>query len=777
MGTAPLQLRVLNVGRGVAAAYATRLLADLGVDASHWTWCDQRPGDWPDDRLFNEYFGLGIEEVERETPISEVLVHLERLAPMFDVIITDFTAPEVGQGDLLKRLLPRNPTIVVANVDHFGRTGPYANWVGDELTDYAMGGYWAIAGDPGQPPLRVPGYQAQFHGGMQLAIATLAAIRHARLTGEGQEVEATALDAMLGAHWSTTVAWTHEGRILKRLGSDLFPAKDGYVFFYRLGLYSNIFLLIERPELMDDPRFSTIANWFANGEELWSMVAEWCSRHSVDEIVTTAQELRIPVTPMNTASTLLADPVLAEREFFQRVGDALLPGLPYRWTDPWVAPVASTRLGEALSAKAIQAKPPRSSVRQSGRRALSGIRVLELTNNWAGPIAGRHLADLGAEVIKVELASKPATRASHYPGGEPGKYHWNRSGYFNEMNRNKRDISLNLATPRGRELFLELAAKADAVVENNSARVMPNLGVGYDDLTKVNPRLVMVSISGFGATGARRDWVAFGSNIEAACGLAAITGYPGGLPQRTGTFVADPIAGAHGAIAVIAGLERRDREGIGSHIDISLTESALPFMLRAFTHYQSTGELLPRNGNGEPKDAPTGAYRCFGTDDWIAIAVRTDPQWSQLCALSGIDEQLGTTRETRLTNREAIDRALNGWTATLDQYECARLLQAHRIPAAPILQNNQIHSDPHLFAREAFIPIEHPDTGVLPYPGFPWSLSATPAELTCPAPRFGEGNEYVFRQLLGLSADELQGLYDDGTSSTAPAGLVAVSVR
>ncbi len=778
MMTAPLSIRVLNVGRGVAAAYTTRLFADLGAECSHLTWCAPRPGDWPEDDLFREYFRRGIEQVNRQESLIGLLARLEAVTPSFDLIVSDFSLAEVGPGDLIRRLGALNPAIVIANADHFGRTGPYGGWAGDELTDYAMGGYWAIAGDPGATPLRVPGYQAQFHGGMQLALAALAAVRHARLSGQGQEVEATALDAMLGAHWSTTVAWTHEGRILKRGGSDLFPAKDGYVFFYRVGLYSNIFILIDQPELMEDPKFSTIANWFANAEELWRMVAEWCADHSVDEIVNSAQELRIPVTPMNTARTLLEDPVLAERGFFQSLGNAKVPGLPYRWTEPWGEATAPSRLSELIE-KGTSPAVPRGTSTQAGprKRALEGIRVLELTNNWAGPIAGRHLADLGAEVIKIELASKPATRVSHYPGGEPGKYHWNRSGYFNEMNRNKRDISLNLATPHGRDLFLQLVAKADAVVENNSARVMPNLGVGYEDLSKVNPRLIMVSISGFGATGARRDWVAFGSNIEAACGLAAVTGYPDGLPQRTGTFVADPIAGAHGAIAVIAGLERRDRTGLGAHVDISLTESALPFMLRAFTYYQSTGELLPRNGNGEPEDAPTGAYRCYGSDDWVAIAIRTDGQWAQLCQLTGIDVGLGATREKRLANRQLIDEKLSAWASGLDQYECVRLLQAHLIPAAPILHNYQMHSDPHLFARNAFIHIEHPDTGVLPYPGFPWTLSLTPGELGCAAPRFGEGNDYVFGQLLGLSPDEIHQLYADGTSSTAPVGMVAINVR
>lgn len=782
MGSEPLRTRVLSLARGVAGAYAVRLMADLGAECSRLHWSEDRPGDWPDDPLFRAFFREGVEEIGRLTPLDELVPQVESLASSFDLVVTDFTAHEVATGQLMERLRPFNPSLVVANADHFGRTGPYAGWAGDELTDYAMGGYWAIAGDPGKAPLRVPGFQAQFHAGMHLGLGSLAALRHARLTGEGQELEVSAVEAMLGAHWSTTIAWTHEGRVLTREGSDLIKAADGWVFFYRLGMHPNLFLLIERPELTDDPRFGTFAGWYANREEVWSLIADWCRNRSVDEIVESAQALRIPVTPMNTAATLLADPVLHERQFFRDVAGAKLPGRPYRWTDPWPSGSAPSRLKSLFESSPIAhpVAPHFSEITRSARGGglpLAGIRVLELTNNWAGPVAGRHLADLGAEVIKVELATKPATRGSHYPGNEPGKYHWNRSGYFNEMNRNKRDVALNLATPRGRELFLKLVEGADAIVENNSARVMPNLGLGYEDLAAVNPRLVMASISGFGATGARRDWVAYGSNIEAACGLAAITGHRNGLPQRTGSFIADPIAGAHAAIAILAGLERRDRIGKGAHIDVSLTESAIPFMLRAFTHFQLTGELLPRNGNAEPEDAPTDAYRCAGTDAWVAIAVRTDDQWRAVARIAALDPALGKNRESRVHNRERIDELLNAWTLQLDQYECCRLLQRHGVPAAPILQNWQLHSDPHLFARDAFIPIEHPDTGVLPYPGFPWHLQATPAAVRFAAPRFAEGNDYVFRSLLGLSDGDVARLYADGTTASEPIGMVAVKVR
>lgn len=775
---APLTLRVLSLSRGVAGAFAHRLLADLGAEVSWWNW-SARPGDWPPSPLFRRYFEAGIECLSSESSQSELLEQLPFIASEFDVVLTDFAEPEVAWGRTFETLEPYNPAIVVANADHFGRVGPYARMLGDELTDYAMGGYWSLAGDPSREPLRVPGYQAQFHAGMHLALATLAACRHAKATGQGQEIEVTGVEAMVGAHWSTTVAWTHEGRILTRAGADVFRAKDGWVFFYQMAFYPNVLVLIEQPELMDDPRWTTYPAWIENGHELWKLVAEWCLDHTVAEIVQGGQDLRIPVTPVENARGLLSDPVLAERRFFREVDGRALPGRPTKWSADWetMPPTRlTTNLQRRTSAPRNAAAPSitaRPSINPGA--ALRGIRVLELTNNWAGPIAGRHLADLGAEVIKIELATKPATRGSHYPGKIPGKHHWNRSGYFNEMNRNKRGLSLNIASVRGRELFLELVRTSDIVVENNSARVMPNLGVGYDVLKVVNPGIIMASISGFGASGARRDWVAFGSNIEAASGLAAMTGYHDDVPYRTGSFVADPIGGAQAAIAILAALDHRGRTGEGSHIDVSLIEATLPFMLMGFTHLHEQGSLYPAAGNNEPADAPCGAYPTGNFDDWVAIAVRTDEQFESLARAANIPSELTGDRDFRCAHRAEIDTHLSNWTRDLAQGECFRLLQRIGVPAAPILHNWQLHSDPHLFERQTFIQIDHPDTGVFPYPGFPWSFSRTPAELRCAAPQFGEGNHYVFAQVLGLHEAAIAALYDEGVTTDQPIGMPSFS--
>ena len=771
---APIKFRVLNLARGVAGAICVRMLGDLGAGVSVLKWDEsfQNHVDFEYTDLFHSILEDGFEVCAEVKKMSDLEEYLPSLANSFDLFVTDFDVSEMEEGRLYDLLSKLNPSVVVANVSHFGRTGPYSRWRGDELTDYALGGYWALAGDADKEPLRVPGQQAQFHGGTQLAFAAIVALRHARLTGQGQEVDVSSAEAMLGAHWSTTIAWTHEGRILQRSGSDLIKARDGWVHFYHLALYDDIFTLFNCVDLLNDSRFESIAARIANIDELVDIAKLWCIDREVMEIVNGAQSLRIPVTPVADVPMLLNDDHLLNRGYFKSVKSATVPGLPWRWDYSWELDRNGNFLEDALSRGELSLEQGPADIQTKNGEVeeapLEGIRILELTNNWAGPIACRHLADLGAEVIKIELSTKLATRASHYPGIDPGKAHWNRSGYFNEMNRNKRDISLNLATEQGRELFLNLVAQSDVVIENNSARVMPNLGVGYERLKEVNPSIVMASISGFGATGKRRDWLAYGSNIEAACGLASTTGYSDVLPYRTGSFVADPIAGIHAAIGVLAALERRDETGQGAYLDIALTESAMTFMLESFVWFHKKQHSMPRNGNIDHGDAPTGAYPCFGRDEWIAIAVRTDEQWHALTDLAGFEDIRLMNVGERIRNRSVIDHRIKEWVQEFSQFEIVKMLQSVGVPSAPILHNWQLHSDPHFHDRNAFISIEHPDTGVYPYPGFMWRFSKTKPSLRRHAPRFGEANTYVFGTLLGLTDEEIDDLFKAGVSSRQP---------
>ncbi len=404
---------------------------------------------------------------------------------------------------------------------------------------------------------------------------------------------------------------------------------------------------------------------------------------------------------------------------------------------------------------------------------LAGLRVLELTANWAGPLAGRYLADLGAEVIKVEAPKRPATRGLHYAGGDGRTRPYNRSGYFNKLNRNKLGVALDLSLPRGREAFLRLVRRADVVIENNSARVLANLNLTYDVLRQEKPDIILCSMSGFGGSGPERDYVAYGSNIETVSGLAALMAYHDDpTPHRTGSYYADPVAGAHGAIAILAALRHRDRTGRGQWIDLSLLESAAALFGEALMDWSLNGRVAVPLGNRHPFYAPQGCYPCAGNDSWLVLTVRDEAEWQGLCRVLGrtdlaSDPDLGTAAGRRAAH-DALDDAISAWSRGLDHYEAARRLQAEGVPAAPVLANWELLSDPHIFARGFYVPVPHREVGVLPFPGMPWHFSDTPGAVRFGAPCFAEHNGLVFREILGLPEEEIEKLYAEGVTADEP---------
>ena len=776
---------VVDVSEGVAGGYAGRLLADLGAEVvkveppsgDSLRALGPFPGDSPDLEAGGLHLALnaGKRSVVLDLESRAGRERLRALAMQADVLLEN-AGPGVMEGRGLGpgTLLEAHPQLVYASHSPFGLTGPYARRVTSEIVDWAMGGYMYFGGDPGRSPLMVHGHQAELHGGMQLAAGALAALWHARRTGAGQHVEVSTLEAMLNAHVWLTTMWTHGGIVQSRELSMLIPCADGQVIW--MGMRNlDIFVLIERPELVDDPRWATPEGWRAAIPEIRALFAEWARDRSRGDVCEQGQALRLAITQVNTVEELSNSRQLRERGWWREtphpeLGALLLPGPPWAMSGTPAGPAGAA---PRLDADAGYAPPPRE--RAEPRRGdpdaipLEGIRILEITGNWSGPLTGRHFGDLGAEVVKVELARRPATRVSHPPGGEGWETFYNRSGYFNLFNRNKRDLCLDLATDRGRELFLRLVEDADVVLENNSARVFPQLGLGYETLAKRNPRVVMCSISGFGATGPERDHLAYGSNIEASCGLAAQTGYSDGVPHGTGSYYADPVTGAHATVGILAALLARERTGNGQWLDMALQESAAAFITESIMDYRLNGRVARPRGNRSTRIAPQGAYRSLGTDCWLALGVETDGQWRALCtAIERPDlADRFPTLEARLGAHDEIDAAIEAWSETRNHNRAVTLLQEAGVPAGPVLANWEIVSDPHLYERGYFVDIVHPDTGHQRWDGFPWRLSRTPARVRRPAPLFAEHNDEILGEL-GLSPEAIRRLRDEEVIADEP---------
>ena len=417
----------------------------------------------------------------------------------------------------------------------------------------------------------------------------------------------------------------------------------------------------------------------------------------------------------------------------------------------------------------------------SRKLPLESVRALELAEIWAGPFCGALLADMGAEIIKVESIQRiargslnPAPDAGGYPGDGPGDRPWNRSASFNALNRNKIGLTLDLSSPQGAESFLDLVGVSDVVFTNYAYGVMDRLGLGYETLRKVKPDLIVLFTPGYGNTGPYKTHKSMGMAIDAMTGHTALRGYPD-LDLSTNSLVHHPdaVGGVTAVFAICTALLRRARTGQGQFIDLSQAEAFMPHLGELFLDYGMNGAARGRTGNRHPKMAPHGCYPCAGEDHWVTIAVRNEREWRAFCQAIGSPDLAGNTRfsslQARLDNQDELDALVSQWTSSRDRYEVTDRLQKEKIAASPVLDcGSDTYNDPHLQARDYFQVVTHPDAGTYPMSGPIWSLASQERKRHEPAPMLGQHNAEVLGDLLGMSSDELRSLEDEKVIGTVP---------
>jgi len=409
------------------------------------------------------------------------------------------------------------------------------------------------------------------------------------------------------------------------------------------------------------------------------------------------------------------------------------------------------------------------------------VRVLDLTTAWSGPMATRCLAFLGADVIRVENPSRidswrgigrGAGDPASYPDGDPGPRPYNRNYRFNAVNTDKRSIALDLRRPQGREIALRLALRCDVVVANFSDGVLDRLGLGYAELSLRRPDIIVVEMPAYGAGGTLTSYLAMGNTMEAMAGMTVLMGYGDGVPRMTGTFYLDPMGGLHAAAAVLTALAHRRRTGRGQHVEVAQREAALHWAGELLLQHIENGETFEPDGNMVPDAAPHDAYACLGEDEWVAIAVFTDGQWRTLCEVIGepglaSDPRFATFPE-RWRNREVLRAPVTGWTSRLPKAEAASILQACGVAAAPVDHGGDIANSSYLHERGFFAPLQHREAGTHAYATLGFRLRDTPGGTFTAAPCFGQHNEEVLAELLGLEPERVAELERAGVVVSAP---------
>ena len=414
---------------------------------------------------------------------------------------------------------------------------------------------------------------------------------------------------------------------------------------------------------------------------------------------------------------------------------------------------------------------------------LEGIRVIDVSMWFAGPMASRLFADMGAEVIKIESlkhidpwrgpVKRNPTVKRRFPAIIETDQPYNCSPGFNLQNRNKLGITLDLGTARGKQLFKRLVGLGDIVLENYSPRVMEKLELGYEVLRQVNPGIIMMSMPAFGRSGPHKDYLAFGQTIDCMSGMAFRTGYENEEPMlQSGLSYGDPLSGMNAAFACLAALHHRRKTGQGMHIELSQVEGLIAFNADAIMDYTMNSRVQGRMGNRHPDMAPHGAYRCRGEDKWVAIAIPSDAAWARFCEAIGHGSWTGDSRfsdaHSRHRNRNELDDLIEEWTAKHDHGEVMQILQRADIPAGPVFDSRELLEDPHLEKRGFFEDVTHSEAGTHKYIGMYAKLSKTPGHIRKAAPRLGEDNEHVFGELLGLSREEMAELEMEGIFGTVP---------
>jgi crotonobetainyl-CoA:carnitine CoA-transferase CaiB-like acyl-CoA transferase len=420
---------------------------------------------------------------------------------------------------------------------------------------------------------------------------------------------------------------------------------------------------------------------------------------------------------------------------------------------------------------------------------LDGVRVLEFTIAWAGPLAGRFLADRGAEVVHVEHSAArgvgvvgvggfrvdedvsdwrwgqmpgPVFRSGIYPDADPGERPWNRQGLFNKMQRNKLSLCMDVKTPEGHEALMELIKVSDVLLDNFSPRGITSMGLDWEAVREINPRLIRVSLSGYGHTGPDQMRVSWGPNLEAHSGMAAMTGYrDSDAPLKLGPAMPDPVGGTHAVVAMLAALEQRERTGEGVFIDVSQFETFASIGGELYLSASLTGAPPERHANRSPDRAPQGVYRCEGEDEWVAISVQDDDEWRALARVLGPSVDGGDVYDTlagRLAHQDELDATIAAWTGARGKHAAMHELQAAGVRAGAVLSNKDVVEDEHLAARGFMRDIDTIDVGVRAFPGFPIHFE-DPAEIEMKgSPPLGYDNERVLTEWLGYTPEKVREL-------------------
>lgn len=784
----PLEgIRVIDATSGVAGQYAGKLLAAYGADVI----LVEPPGGSPTRAMdpqpyLFEHLNAGKRSAVLDVGTDSGRTDLRQLCADADLVLRE--AAESWP-------LPPSPELVDCVVSDFPQRGAYADWQGTEMIHQAMSGTMVMTGDTDREPLYGIGRRAYYATGMTAFVTAMSALVERHRSQLGQHVHATVFEAAAAMGQNLVTQYSYNGSYQTRARYPGFlgvlHCRDAWVVLFALRSWGSICDMFGAHELADDPRFQNPVERQAHWADALVLLEKHAGGLSSTELIERGQQAKVNIEQVASLEELTTGPHWQAREMTvirtapdgteqRSLGPVFrFAGSPYLGHRPAPAP-GTQRPSFRKVQPTSTGSAPWETRPAAGHGPLRGVRVLDFTTAWAGPMATRSLAFLGAQVIKIEPPTKLDSWRGTYRGGvperypdrDPGEKPYNRNCLFNTQSHDKWSLSLDLKKPGTVDLVLELARHADLVMANYSAGVLDRLGVGYDRLVEVNPGIIVVEMPAFGVGGPMTRHVGMGKTMEAANGMASLMGYGDGRPVLTGPAYLDPIGGLNGVAAAVAALWQRARTGRGAHIEVAQTEAASHWIGEYILEQLDTGRSWHPRGNRVAGYAPHDAYRAGGHDQWVAIAVGSDEQWLALCRTVGrpdlAESERYATASTRWDHQDELRDEIEAWTRARTKHEAAALLQGAGVAAAPVNISPDIITDPVLRQEGFIVTLDHPEAGRHEYPSLAYRLDRTPGGMRQAAPVYGQHNRDVLGGLLGLGEEQIQELYEVGAVADDP---------
>jgi crotonobetainyl-CoA:carnitine CoA-transferase CaiB-like acyl-CoA transferase len=692
-----------------------------------------------------------------------------------DILIESEKPGRMAELDLdPTSLAERFPHLIVLSISDFGQTGPYRDWVATDSTMCAVAGMQFKAGSPNREPLFSPGAMCYDIAGILGAYSAMAALYQRDRTGWGQTIDLSVLEAVAQqTDWSFSNGSLNDARGVDapqtRVGSGpvypIFPCKGGYVRLVIMAprQWHAMREWLGEPDYLQDPAYDSFLGRMAIADALAVVIGDLFESMTSEEVSFEAQKRGIVCTPVLSPNEVIDNEhfrsrnTFVEEEYARGAAGPIPAGffeldqerMGYRTRPPEIGEHAEQISGGLWP----DARPAPPGARPDPSRPFEGLRVLDFGIGGVGVEAARFFADYGADVIKIESRT--------YPDFIRVVMSTEMSASFASSNRSKRGFGVNIKTKEGLALVHELAKHADVVTENGSTGMMSAMGVGYEQLSKTNPRIVMASSQLLGDHGAWCDWIGYGPSTQPIGGLVYLWDYPEeGPPAGSTAIFPDHLAGRLLSMVALAGIIRRQRTGKGGHGSVAQAEGVVNIigdqMLKAGVE---PGSVQPQ-GNRRERGAPWGTYPCAGADQWVAITVRDDEDWKRLSAAMGdpawAQAEDYRTAAGRFAGHDEIDANLSEWTKTMSKRATTATLQMFNVPSAPMYTASDQLADPHYQARGYARWLDQQGLGWMAFEGPAFHGSGMKDIHVFQAPLIGEHTRDIAEEIAGLDPDTIE---------------------